>query len=382
MRLSLAAVALLLVGVGAVIVALVAPSFAASPSISYLTAAVVRQTVVKSVAATGQVVPSATYALSFGSPPRLVLGTSGSAAGSTGDWLVTEVDVVVGQAVREGEALAKADTSDLEVQLEIATNNWRAARNQLASAQADLDSATTTNAKRQATIALYNAQAQVSQAQRTRSQLTAQIAAATIRAPADGIVTSVSIREGVLAPSGDAIVIETGPFEVTAQVAERDVGSLAVGQPVTVVVDGLGVTLNGRVTAVAPAASSSGGSSVVAFPVTISLDDPPAGLAAGMSATVSIETARAEGVLAVPITALNGTGADASVEILDATDQPVRRPVEVGLIGDEFVEIRGGVSEGERVVIGSSTSRQTVTPGGFGIGFPGGFRGGGGSPNR
>ncbi len=374
---SLLVVLLLVVGVGAAVVAIVGPSFGASPTVDYLTTTVARRTVVKAVAATGQVVPKATYALAFGAQPRLVSGTAAASSSGSSTWLVTEVDVAVGDRVHKGDVLAKADTKDLEVQLDIATANWRAARTQEASAQSALDSATTTDAKRQANIALYNAQAQVAQTQRTRSQISAQIAAATLTAPVDGVVTAVSIAPNVLAPNGDAIVIEAGPLEVSAQVAEADLGALAVGQTATVTVAAVGATLTGRVEAIAPVASSSSNTGVVTFPVTISLEDPPANLASGMSVSVSIETGRAENALAIPVTALTGTSGNATVRVLDPTGQVVVRPVEIGLVGDEYVEIKSGLGEGEVVVTGTASSRQsTSATGGFGVGLPGGFGGG------
>jgi len=199
-----------------------------------------------------------------------------------------------------------------------------------------------------------------------------------------GIVTAVNIAPGVLAPSGDAIVIEADPLEVSAAVAEADLGSIAVGQAASVTIAGLGATTTGKVTAIAPVASTTGAASVVTYPVTIALDDPPTGLASGMSASVSVVTGRAENVLAVPVPALQGSAGNYSVRVVDATGQVVVRPVEVGLVGDEYVEIRSGLAEGDAVVTGTASARQTTTGGGFGVGLPGGGLGGGrfGVPNR
>lgn len=380
---SVLVVLLLVIGVGATVAAIVGPSLGASSSTEFLTAPVTRQTVVKTVVATGQIAPKATYALAFGSQPRLVTdATTLASSGTSSTWLVREVDVAVGDLVRAGEVLAKADTKDLEVQMTIATANWRAARTQQASAQSALDSAATTEARRQASIALYNAEAQVAQTQRTRDQIVAQIAAATLTAPVDGIVSAVAIAPNVLAPNGDVIVIEAGPMEVSAQVAEADVSALAVGQTATVTVTATGATLDGRVEAIAPVASRASYSSVVTFPITIGLSSPPSDLASGMSVTVSILIGRAENVLAVPLTALIGTASQPSVRVLDSSGQVVVRPVEIGLVGDQLVEIKSGLAEGEVVVTGTTSARQTTT-GGFGVGLPGGFGGGRfGGPGR
>ena len=69
---------------------------------------------------------------------------------------------------------------------------------------------------------LYNAQNQVSQAAQTRNGLLAQLARATLKAPIDGVVTTVNIGKGLAVPSGDAIVIESSDLQVTTDVVESD----------------------------------------------------------------------------------------------------------------------------------------------------------------
>src|SRR5207253_5575701 len=108
---------------------------------------------------------------------------------------------------------------------------------------------------------------------------------------------------------------------------------------------------------------------------------PPAGLRSGMSAEVSITPASASNVLAVPTAALQNVGGGYAVQILDASGQPVVEEVSVGLVTSTFAEITAGLTDGDRVVIGTSTQRQTGLPG-FPVGGGGGggrFTGGGGT---
>ena len=78
-------------------------------------------------------------------------------------------------------------------------------------------------------------------------------------------------------------------------------------------------------------------------------------------------------MLAVPTAALQNSGGAYAVQILDANGQPVAEEVSVGLVTSTFAEITAGLNDGDRVVIGTSTQRQTGLPG-----FPVGGGGGGG----
>jgi len=217
---------------------------------------------------------------------------------------------------------------------------------------------------------------------------------AAITAPADGVVTAVALEAGLPAPAGDALQMQVGPMEVVADFAESDLAALKDGQAATVTVTALGQQLTGTLSSITPVAASSSSSSVVTYPVTITLDSSPADLHAGMSANVAVTTASATGVVAVPSIALQGRSGNYSVRVLDDTGQVTTVPVTVGLTTSSLAEIQTGLTGGESVIVGSATARTgttTTSAGGFGglggLGgggaFPGGgtFRGtGGGTP--
>jgi multidrug efflux pump subunit AcrA (membrane-fusion protein) len=113
------------------------------------------------------------------------------------------------------------------------------------------------------------------------------------------------------------------------------------------------------------------------------------GVYAGMTAKVSIITASAADVVAVPVAALVGTAGAYRVRVLDANGAIQAVTVEVGLVTSSLAEITSGVDEGATVVTGTSADRTgsssststnrggTVIPGLDGGGFPGGgFPGG------
>jgi macrolide-specific efflux system membrane fusion protein len=379
----LALVVLLAVGVGAVVIAMGGIAAAGSDRTRYLTAQVTRGNVTQDVSATGTVAASASYALAFGQDAQLASASSSSSSGGSTTWHVDKLDVKVGDAVKKGQVLAKANVADLQTQLAQATATWQAAKIQLVIAEDQRDDATTTSAIRQARIGVYNAQNSVSQAAQNRANLTAQIKAATLTSPIDGVVTTVNVAAGVDAPSGTAIVVNAATFEVTASVVESDLSSIRIGQAVAITVSAVNASLTGKVSSIGLTPStSSGSSSVVSYPVTIAIDGSNSAIRAGMSADVAITVAQATNVLVVPTSALAGGKGDYVARVLDEANNVSTTPVEVGLVTTSGAEIKSGLNEGDTVVTGTVSSQTNSTTnnnrGLGGGGFSGGFGGGGG----
>jgi len=384
----LALVVMLAVGAGAVILAMGGIA-TASDQPRYLTSTVTRGTVSQDVTSTGTVAASATYGLTFGSPPQLGASSSSSASSGT-SWHVDSLMVKVGDQVKKGQVLAKAATSSLQAQLSQANAAWHSARIQLTIAQENRAAATTTSTIRQTQVALYNAQSAVSQANQSRINLTAEINAATLTAPIDGVVSAVNIVAGVDAPSGNAIAVSSRTYQVTASVVESDLSSVKVGQKVAITVSAVNASLTGTVASIALTPSTtSGSSSVVSYPVTVSIDGTNDQLRSGMSSDVSITVAQAANVRVVPTAALSGSNGNYVARVLAADGSVTAAVVEVGLVTTSGAEIRSGLSEGQTVVTGTVSSTTTGTgatnngnrgvTGGFGGGgFGGGGFGGGG----
>jgi RND family efflux transporter MFP subunit len=377
----LAVVVLVVVGVGTAFWAVGGLSTGSAAAPRYLTAAVSRGDVTQDIAATGTIATTASYGLAFGVPARLITASSTSNGSSTTTWHVKSVAATTGKSVKKGTVLAVADTTDLETQLADATSSYRAANTQLLIAKEQLADATTTDATRQARISVYNGELQVSQARQKRADLAAQIKAATIRSPIDGTVVAVNVAAGFDAPSGDAIVVDATSLQVTAAVVESDLPSVAVGQDAQITVTAVGLDLPGKVTTVAPVATSSGSStSVVSYAVTVSVTDSSGRVRQGMSADVAISAASATDVLTVPTAALVGANGSYLVRLLGADGEVTTRPVTVGLITNTRAEIRDGLTEGQTVITGVATTQATTNGGAGGLGgggLGGGFGGGG-----
>lgn len=275
---------------------------------------------------------------------------------------------------------AQDQLASLKLQL---TSSANSASDQLASARLSLKSAQLSYASRTASTAastIASDQASIANAQESVRVAALQVDAATLTAPADGIVTTVGVVAGVLAPSGSVIQLQVGPMQVTSSFAESDIGKLKVGQTTSVTVAAAGATIDGTVSQITPTASSStSGTSVVTYAVRIALPKAPTTVLAGMTASIAVTTAQAANVIAVPAIALVGSAGAYGVRVIAADGTSQVTSVDVGLVTTSLAEIKTGLSEGDTVSIGTvsartSTSASTNT----GVGIPGVGGGGGG----
>jgi HlyD family secretion protein len=176
-----------------------------------------------------------------------------------------------------------------------------------------------------------------------------------VRSNQSGTVTSVLTMEGASADPTTPVVRvqDLQHLVVTLDLSEFDVARTRVGAPALVSVDALGGSeFGGRVVDVALSGTDNGG--VVNFPVTIALRSHP-GLRPGMSVRARIIVRRAAGVLRIPLAAIK-EGDTPTVLVRRPAGAPVTRHVVLGLTGATYVEVRGGLREGDRVLVPSSAA--------------------------
>jgi peptidoglycan hydrolase-like protein with peptidoglycan-binding domain len=203
--------------------------------------------------------------------------------------------------------------------------------------------------------------------------------------PPGSLVDSVAVEVGDRVGTGGQLATLVPPSSLAAEVdvSQLDVGKLKLGQAVLLTFDGLdGATEAGKVSDIAgtaeQATSSTGTSTVVQYQVTVQPAGLPSGARADMTGQASVTTASRNNVLVVPSSAIGGSAAAPTVQVVQ-DGSTVTRPVVVGLVTTDGTEILAGVHAGEQVVTGASGSSQGTGAGQGqqGGGFPGGgvFRG-------
>jgi Cu(I)/Ag(I) efflux system membrane fusion protein len=172
-------------------------------------------------------------------------------------------------------------------------------------------------------------------------------------APRDGIVLERNAVEGMRAQPGDVLfrVADTSVVWAMVDVAERDLGSIAVGQPVVVKARSFpGRQFSGNISVVYPQVNRE----TRTARVRIELPNPDLALLPDMYVDAEIDIGNPEPVLAIPDNAVLDTGSKQAVFVDKGEGRFEPRAVKLGHRGDGYVEIREGIAEGEPVVVSAN----------------------------
>ena len=191
--------------------------------------------------------------------------------------------------------------------------------------------------------------------------------------PIDGIITSLRVEEGEIALVGTMnnpgtvllTIADLSIMEVEVDVDETDVVGVKLSQEAEVRVDALPDTvIKGTVTEIGSSALQRNSVSQESrdFKVVITLENPPANLKPGLSASADIITATKRDTLAIPISALVLKDSDTDTEELQSRqeegvytvfdDRVKFQAVQKGILGELKIEILSGLTEGQEIVVG------------------------------
>jgi RND family efflux transporter MFP subunit len=194
----------------------------------------------------------------------------------------------------------------------------------------------------------------------------AQLEYCKMTAPIDGLV--VHANDGMMRFSGTQEIIQEGTqvrenqtllripdvsqMRVNAKLDEAVVSRAAPGQRARIRVDSLpGEVLRGRVASVQTMSDpvDSWFSEARFYTTMIVVEDAPTSIRPGMAAKVEILASEAQGVIAVPMTAVLQAKGESFVYVGGAGGAMLRRDVRLGGSNEKMIEIVEGLGEGEVV---------------------------------
>ncbi len=202
----------------------------------------------------------------------------------------------------------------------------------------------------QENIDLYSAK--IKQAQANVSLLYNKINEAVLKSPIQGQVTKINKREGEIVQTTDSVIsfLPEGPFQVEVNIYEEDIVDVGVDNFVRISLPAFpGEVLEGRVISIDPAEKLIDG--VVYYEVNIIFSTEKENIKPGMTADVIIETNKKENVLIISRAGLRKINGENIVRVFKKGKTEDRK-IEIGLEGDEYVEVISGLAEGEEVIIG------------------------------
>jgi RND family efflux transporter MFP subunit len=186
---------------------------------------------------------------------------------------------------------------------------------------------------------------------------TALVAYTRIVAPFSGVVTQRYASEGSMIQAGIASqtqampvvkVSQNNPLRLMFPVPEDDVSSVHQGQHVTVDVPALNRTFDGTVTRFADRLQMS----TRTMTTEVDVKNPQLSLIPGMYAQVILRTAEAKSATAVPPDAVDGTGDNQRLFLVDGVGVVRIHKVQTGIQSPQFVQILSGVEVGDIVITG------------------------------
>jgi multidrug efflux pump subunit AcrA (membrane-fusion protein) len=174
-----------------------------------------------------------------------------------------------------------------------------------------------------------------------------------VKAISSGVVRSVDTAEG-LRTSGQVVTIGSNKPIVSVFASEYDADLLDLSQKASIELDAINAVFEGAVISIGQVANSVSG--IKQYEVLVEVKTIPAGARFGMSATAVIEVERADEVLAIPMSALIGEAPEVQVLRDDSGGASVVETVTVklGLRGDSLVEVTSGLKVGDKVITGVS----------------------------
>lgn len=276
--------------------------------------------------------------------------------GSTMTGRVARVLVRQGEAVRAGQPLIELETDELraalaqaqatQVQADATVRQARAEleRAQALVAQGFVSASRIDEARRVFDVAAGQREAAAAATQAAQARL----GQARIVAPTGARVLVRQVEPGQIVQAGRALLSLAldGPTQLVAQVDERFLEQLRVGQAAHGVADAFpGQRFAAKVISLAPAVDAQRGSIEVKFALE---GAPPAFLREDMTLSVEVRTGQREQALVIPLAALRG----AQTVLVAEGGRAHLRTLKLGMRTLDAVDVEEGLRPGELVLLG------------------------------
>ncbi len=245
------------------------------------------------------------------------------------------------QFERVGELAARgfystAQQDDARRARDVAESQWRAAQLQLTSNQPGGSDAQV-------------ARSNVEQARAALDVALAKLAYATLRSPVTGTVLTRAVEPGDTVQPGKVLMTVAPEWktELTAQIDEKNLALLAVGQSAQASADAYpGERFKASVIYIAPSVDAQRGS----VEIRLLVDEAPAYLKHEMTISVDIESAYKKDALIAPFDTIREAGGTQPWIMLVRDGTTVRQAVKLGIRGSGKVEVLEGIAAGDALL--------------------------------
>ena len=283
---------------------------------------------------------------------------SAAKSGGTHEEVVNRrAEIVKAQSERDAARANLEALKRLQAKGAASPGEVAAAEGRLRNAEAALSALQQTQTERYASGELARFQAQVAEANAAYQATQDVLAQLNVRAPREGTVYSLPVRQGQFLNAGDQIVqvANLDNVQVRAYIDEPEIGRLSQGQPVRVTWDAIpGRVWTGRVSAV-PSTVVTIGTRVVGETIcTVNNDDHK--LLPNVNVGVTVITAERNNALTVPRGAVHEESGKFYVYELTG-NRVQRREVKIGATNLTRTEITSGISDNALVALSAESGQ-------------------------
>lgn len=295
--------------------------------------------------------------------------------------------------VKKGQLLAELDRKLLEAELRSEMANLKSSKSEFEYQDKNFKRLHKLHEKNliseteyEEALYLYEkAQQAYEKAQATLVKAQSNLDYATIYSPIDGVVLSREVEEGQTVaasfetPTMFTIANDLRKMQVIANVDEADIGQVLEGQRVTFTVDAFpDDTFEGDVTQVRLNPTTE--SNVVTYEVVIDAPNPELKLKPGLTANITVYTMEKNDILLAPLKAFRFTpetdpanpqtpqvpqaGRGEKVVWLQTAEGIVPKVIKVGVSDGIYTEVKEGIQEGSRLIVGIERGKKIVPQGG------------------
>jgi RND family efflux transporter MFP subunit len=308
---------------------------------------------------------------------------------------IRNINVDVGDHVKEGQVLAVLEVPELAAELSGADAAVRRSEEEIRRAESDvsraqsshgathsgytrlkqasdsraglvaqqeIDDAQAKDLESEAQVssaqaALSGARQQLEMAQANQKQYNALAGYSHITAPFAGVITARLADTGALIQGGTSASSTVGPVVRLAQVSklrlvvpvpESAVAQIHLGDPVKARVQALSQDFEGEVSRFSDLVDRQ----TRTMETEIDFANPDGRLIPGMYAEATLSLSKNARELCVPLEAVSRNGADATVLMVNKENAIEERHIKLGFEGESNVQVLDGLVEGDRVVIG------------------------------
>lgn len=182
-----------------------------------------------------------------------------------------------------------------------------------------------------------------------------------LRAPFEGVVLTRRVEPGQVVEPGATLLelASSGPTELQMNADESHLARLSRGQRAVVSAESYPERrFEAEIAQIAPAVDPLRGT----VEVRLRIPSPPDFLRPDMTVSIEVETGRAGDALVLPTSAVRELAGDRPYVWIARAGEATKRPVRLGLHGDERVAIVSGLGASTDVIVGDDASLAEGTP--------------------